>query len=62
MSALDKAMQPSVQSELGQRSMLARIRASFGWPWIMMSPPGETPARRAAARSAAFGYEMWIER
>jgi len=48
MSALDTAMQPSVQS---QPTRLA----SQGVPWMKMSPPGGTPRAAACARSAAFG-------
>src|ERR1035437_3650910 len=44
------AIHPCVQSP--------SICTPSGKPWIMMSPPGSTPASRARATSAASGYEI----
>jgi hypothetical protein len=56
ISALVTAMHPSVQSI--SRCALPMYPRPFGRPWIMMSPPGFTPAASARARSEPFGYEI----
>ena len=55
----DAAVGPVVAARSSRRG----LRGTFGWPWIMIRPPGRMPsAARARAGPASFGYDTSIDR
>jgi hypothetical protein len=60
ISSFETAMPLSVRS---RRGMSAAGRPLVpGVPWMQMSPPGSTPAARAALRSLSSGWEIFSDR